>query len=181
MSENQRTLVYLVSCAALLIGCGGSTPEPEAPDEAPPPEPVVDESSDTPDEMADDDGADDSESMTGEPASKEDFRAALQVVLQDEALQNAMNLTEPGRFPIKIAGPDIPSNLELEAATKAVEIVQEPEDPKTDPVLIFQKIEVSSTRGSFKYRYDVEGVRGTSTVKKNGDVWELKASRISKY
>lgn len=180
MSENQRTLAYFLTCTTLLVGCGGSTPEAETPTGEPPPESPLDEPSETGDEMEDEDSSEPA-AATEDPASPEDFQAALQVVIQDEALQTAMNLTEPGRFPIKIAGRDIPSNLKLEAGTEAVEIVQEPEDPKSEPVLVFQKIELSRARGSFRYRYDVEGIRGTSTVKKNGDIWELKASRISKY
>lgn len=180
MSEQNQSLVFFASCFTMLVSCGGAAKEAEAPPEPPAPEPTMDATAPEPD-MDPDEDAEQADEGSSEPASPEDFRAALQVVIQDDALQTAMNLTEPGRFPIKIAGRDIPSDVKLEAGTEAVEVVQEPEDPKTQPVLVFQKIEISPTRGSFKYRYDVEGIRGTSTVKNQNGVWELKASRISKY
>jgi hypothetical protein len=33
----------------------------------------------------------------------------------------------------------------------------------------------------FKYRYEIEGVRGTSYVVKGSGGWELKSSRVSGY
>lgn len=167
-------------CAVLLWGCGGATPEAETPpDEAPeesaPLEPAADTGEPEMQEASEDSGA------SSDSVSPEDFEQALQVVIQDDALQTAMNLTEPGRFPIKISGEGLPSNLKLVAGEKAVEVIPLPEDPKKEPVLIFSKVEVSGNRISFKYRYDIEGVRGTSTVAKKDGVWELKASRISEY
>lgn len=167
-------------CAVLFWGCGGATPEPETPADEPPQESApLEPTADTGEpemQEANEDGAGSADSL-----SPEDFQLALQLVIQDEALQNAMNLTEPGRFPIKISGEGLPSNLQLTAGEKAVEVIPTPEDPKKEPVLIFSKVEISGNRVSFKYRYDIEGVRGTSTVAKKDGVWELKASRISEY
>lgn len=164
----------------LLVGCGGAKPEAETPAEEPPPESALQERTAEPQ----DDAAEESSEEAGgssDSLSPEDFQAALQLVIQDDALQTAMNLTEPGRFPIKISGEGLPSNLQLTAGEKAVEVVPTPADPKTEPVLVFSQVEVSGNRVSFKYRYDVEGVRGTSTVSKKDGIWELKASRISEY
>jgi hypothetical protein len=167
-------------CGALFLGCGGATPAAETPADEPPPEALPEQSSADPGdegiEEATDEQAGSSDSLT--PA---DFQAAPQLDIQDDALQTAMNLTEPGRFPIKISGEGLPANLKLTAGEKAVEVVATPEDPKKEAVLIFSKVEISGNRVSFKYRYDIEGVRGTSTVSKKDGVWELKASRISEY
>lgn len=198
MLKNQRTEATRApkAClgsawfAALLIGCGGATPEAETPVEEPPPEAALEQRDGAPEDEALEDEAleDEASAEMGEDGasssdslSPEDFQAALQIVIQDDALQNAMNLTEPGRFPIKISGEGLPSNLQLTAGEKAVEIVPAPEDPKKEPVLVFSKIDVSGNRVSFKYRYDIEGMRGTSTVSKKDGIWELKASRISEY
>lgn len=183
MSKVQKSWALVGTfCGAFLFACGGATPEPEAPPEEPAvsadPEPSASEPATEASEAteATDEGSGSSESL-----SPEDFQAALQVVIQDDALQTAMNLTEPGRFPIKISGEGLPANLKLTAGEKAVEVVPTPADPKKEAVLIFSKVEISGSRVSFKYRYDIEGVRGTSTVAKKDDVWELKASRISEY
>lgn len=181
MSNYQRTWGFVTPLwAVLLWGCGGAKPEAETPADEPPPEtaplePATDASEPEMQEANEDSGG------SANSLSPEDFQQALQLVIQDDALQNAMNLTEPGRFPIKISGEGLPSNLQLTAGEKAVEVIPTPEDPKKEPVLIFSKVEVSGNRVSFKYRYDIEGVRGTSTVAKKDGVWELKASRISEY
>lgn len=164
--------------SALLFGCASATPEPEAPVEEPALETSPEPSGSEPAPEATEESA---ESSSSESITPEDFQAALQVVIQDDALQTAMNLTEPGRFPIKISGEGLPANLKLTAGEKAVEVVLTPADPKKEAVLIFSKVEISGNRVSFKYRYDIEGVRGTSTVAKKDGVWELKASRISEY
>jgi hypothetical protein len=169
----------LLTGSTFLFACASATPEPEAPVE----EPALEETSPEPSESepAPEATQESAESSSSESLTPEDFQAALQVVIQDDALQTAMNLTEPGRFPIKISGEGLPANLKLTAGEKAVEVVPTPADPKKEAVLIFSKVEISGNRVSFKYRYDIEGVRGTSTVAKKDDVWELKASRISEY
>jgi hypothetical protein len=117
-----------------------------------------------------------------EAASSEDLQQAIQVVVQDEALLSELKLGEPGRFPLKIAGSSLPTGLQIQAHSEAVQVVAAPADPKTEPVLIFTDVTLNARQGTFKYRYDVEGVRGTSHVVKNAaGVWELKSSRVSEY
>lgn len=184
--QRARAALLFSILLAALAGCGGSQTEPQEPEQESASS-LDSASSDETDDSLDldasgaDDGGTSDASMDAPPATPQDFEAALQLVMGDEALLNALNLEEPGRFPIKIAGADIPRSIEVQAATKAVEVVSPPEDPKTEPVLVFTKIELSGTEGTFKYRYDIEGVRGTTTVVKTGERWELKSSRISGY
>jgi hypothetical protein len=130
------------------------------------------------------DGSESSDSSSEESstmATPEDFKNALQVVIQDSALQKELKLEEPGRFPLKISGSDIPSSIELVAATEAVQVVPEPENPKEEAVLVFVQIKLDGNEGTFKYRSDIEGVRGTSYVVRGPAGWELKSSRVSGY
>jgi hypothetical protein len=165
----------------LMVACSGSQKEASAPEpesnESPEPPP---ESESAGEEEAPADESS-SNSSGGEYLSPEILRTTLQLVIQDDALQTAMNLTVPGRFPIKISGKDIPSNIDLVAATKAVEVVPMPEDPTKQPVLVFTSIELEGNTVTFKYRYEVEKIRGTSKVVKGSSAWELKSSRISEY
>jgi len=184
---HQRGMAQWVSSialgAALLVACGGAAPEAEtAPassevEETPPatePPPPAPES--TEDETPAPEPA-----TSAEPVTPQEFQNALQVVIQDDAFLTALKLEEPGRFPLKIAGEGLPVGLELTAVDKGVEVVPMPEDPKKQPVLVFLKIDLNSERGTFKYRYDVEGVRGTSRVARDEGAWILKSSRISAY
>lgn len=179
------TRIIFSSCVSALVlaagvsGCAGQNaepkaPEPEpqsapvevaAPDVDPEPEPVLEESA----------------AVDTEPASENDVKAALQVVLDDEALRTALNFTEPGRFPLKISGSSLPSGLELQVGDKPVEIVPKPENAKETPVLVFTNIDMNKENGSLKYRYDIDGVRGTSYVIFANGRWELKSSRVSGY
>ena len=164
-----------------ISACGASATEPQAPTE----EPIAEEAPEAAlmDDPATAEPAPSHEAPTndGEPANREDVQAALQLVLQDEALIQKMDLGVAGRFPVKISGSDIPSGLELTAHEKGAEIVPMPEDPKTDAVLAFTKISMTSTSGILKFRYDVEGLRGTASVEKVDGRWELKSSRVSEY
>lgn len=181
--------ISTTSLAFALVGCGGATQEPTTPtspdsslsagetdglgiQSAEPPTPAAEAP------IADEpDGA----SSPSEPVSAQEFQNALQAVIQDDAFLTALKLEEPGRFPLKIAGEGLPTGLELTASEKAVEVVAIPEDTKKTAVVVFLKIELSEQRGTFKYRYDVEGVRGTSRVAKDEGAWILKSSRISAY
>lgn len=118
---------------------------------------------------------------TGGSVSPQDLNEALQIVLSDDALLNQLDLGAPGRFPLQIAGKDIPTNAELQALTQQVQVVSAPDDPKDEPILIFTSIELSPSSGTFKYRYPAEGVRGTSYVIRAHNAWVLKSSRVSQY
>ena len=166
-----------------LIACSSSQKEASAPEAepsemlSPPPEP--EDAGATESASSDDDSS--SDSTSSEYLSPDVLQTTLQLVIQDDALQTAMDLTVPGRFPIKISGKDIPSSIDLVAATKAVEIVPTPEDTTTAPVLVFTSIELEGKTVTFKYRYDIAKIRGTSKVVKGSTAWELKSSRISEY
>ena len=182
------TIVFCVgvNCGALMSGCASMNHEPQSPDEnsedrvaansaQTEPEPTGDASETNSTEAAE-------TQSTGEAASSDDFQQALQVVIQDEALLNELKLGEPGRFPLKIAGSSVDSGLKLQAHSEAVQVVSAPADAKAEPVLVFTDIELDAKQGMFKYRYEIEGVRGTSYVFKNSvGVWELKSSRVSEY
>lgn len=175
-------IIFSICVSALVLaagmsGCAGQNAEPKAPEPEPQsapveaaalevePEPVLEESA----------------AVDAEPASENDVKAALQVVLDDEALRTALNFTEPGRFPLKISGASLPSGLELQVGDKPVEIVPKPENAKETPVLVFTDIDMNKENGSLKYRYDIDGVRGTSYVIFANGRWELKSSRVSGY
>jgi hypothetical protein len=178
MRDTTGRAVFLVLGGFLLVSCGGSAAPAEEPVSEPPPY------AGTESPPQSEEGANDSQpaqESSAESASPEDFQAALQVVIQDEALLRELKLEEPGRFPLKISGGALPTRLELVVQTKAVEVVPAPEDPKKEPVLVFTEIELSAAEGMFKYRYEIEGVRGTSYVFKGPAGWELKSSRVSGY
>ena len=177
--KEHRGWGVVVFVAWSLAACGGAAPEPEAAPVEPAPvavseTPIADEPErvEEPVEAAPE---------NTEPASPADVQEAFQVVLSDEALQRALNLTEPGRFPVKISGTGLPSDLKLEVGAKPVEVIAQPDDPEAVPVLVFTDFQLNSSGGSFRYRYDIEGVRGTSYVVKTGERWELKSSRLSEY
>ncbi len=174
-----------MSFAFSLASCGGMNHEPESPEEYPQ-EPIASTPVETatPNEETStaQSGSESDPSGAAEPASRDDLKEALQVVIQDEALLNELKLGEPGRFPLKISGSSLESGLQLQAHSEAVEVVDAPQDPKTEPVLVFTDIDMNGKQGTFKYRYEVEGVRGTTYVFKNAaGVWELKSSRVTGY
>jgi hypothetical protein len=101
----------------------------------------------------------------------------LQLVIDDGELEQVLKLGEPGRFPLKIAGDGVPSGAELTKGTKPVERVSDTSDEKT-AVLVFTKVEVGARKATIGFRYDIEGIRGTATLKKGEFGWELVKSRI---
>lgn len=179
-SVSERRSACGVAAAVLFtglsLGCAGSKPEAESANAEP--EPMSDSE---PLAMQEPETSEPPPEETSSTVTPEDFKNALQVVIQDSALQKELKLEEPGRFPLKISGADIPMSIELVAATEAVEVVAAPENPKEEAVLVFTEIKFSGDEGVFKYRYDVEGVRGTSYVVRGPAGWELKSSRVSGY
>jgi hypothetical protein len=109
--------------------------------------------------------------------SKDDTTAVLELVVNDPELDPYLKLGEPGRFPLKVSGSALPSGLKLVKSTEPVEVVAAPKDKK-DPVLVFTEIDVSAKKASVRYRYDIEGIRGSATLEKGDYGWELKSSRI---
>src|SRR5260221_1929862 len=112
-------------------------------------------------------------------ASPEDLRDVLQAVIDDEALTPYLRLQQPNRFPLRISGANLPKDLQLTKATKAVVIVDDPgRDPKK-PVLVITDIDIKGTEATVHYKYDVEGVRGFATLNKPYGRWSIKQSRVA--
>ena len=109
--------------------------------------------------------------------SKDDTTAVLELVVNDPELDPYLKLGEPGRFPLKISGSSLPSGLKLVKSTEPEQIVTGPNDKK-DAVLVFTEIEVSGKKASVRYRYDIEGIRGSANLEKGEYGWELKNSRV---
>ena len=114
---------------------------------------------------------------TSATQSGDDTTAVLELVVNDPELDPYPHLGEPGRFPLKISGSALPSGLKLVKATEPVQIVSGPKDKK-DPVLVFTEIEISGKKASVRYRYDIEGIRGSANLTKGQYGWELTNSRV---
>ena len=115
------------------------------------------------------------------PASPDDLRGVLQAVIDDDALTPYLKLELPNRFPLRISGPDLPKDLQLTKATKAVVIVDDPgRDPKK-PVLVFTEIEIKGAEANVRYKYNIEGVRGSATLNKPYGRWQIKQSRVAEH
>lgn len=130
-------------------------------------------------EPKDSDGAPKAEKTdeSSEGATSDDRKAVLQLVIDDEELGKYLRVTEPGRFPLKVSGPDIPSGLTK--ATKPIEIVDSPA-PKS-AVLVITEVEIGAKKASVSYHYDVEGIKGTTTLEKGPRGWEILRSRIVEH
>lgn len=114
----------------------------------------------------------------GTEASADDAQKLLQLTLEDPELDGYLKLEEPGRFPLKISG-DLPPNLSLVKGAKPVEFVASPD--KGAAVLVITALELQGKTATIRYRYDVEGVRGTATLTKTPHGWELSNSRIVQH
>jgi hypothetical protein len=109
--------------------------------------------------------------------STDDATAVLELVVNDPELDPYLKLGEPGRFPLKMSGSALPAGLKLVKSTEPVQIVAAPKDKK-DAVLVVTEIEISGDKASVRYRYDIEGIRGSANLTKGQYGWELKNSRI---
>ncbi|HEY6079452.1 MAG TPA: hypothetical protein VIW29_11645 [Polyangiaceae bacterium] len=119
-------------------------------------------------------------SAAGSATSDADINAILQLVVDDPELDAHLHLGEPGRFPLQLAGEGLPSTLKLVKATEPVKLVAGPQSKK-DAVLVVTEIEVQGDKATVRYRYDVEGVRGTVSLAKLPHGWELKNSRLVEH
>jgi hypothetical protein len=130
-------------------------------------------------------------SASSAPASDDDVTAILQLVVDDPELDVYLHTGDPGRFPLKLSGDKLPSGLKLVKATKPVEIVDGPKSKK-DPVLAITEIDVQGDKATVRYRYDIEGIRGTVTLARaphskgvgattDTAHWELKNSRVVEH
>ncbi|HEX4336342.1 MAG TPA: hypothetical protein VH062_10545 [Polyangiaceae bacterium] len=179
----------------LLIACGGAaTPKAEAPESTPPASKADDAASSSGD--ADSKGTDskssgdsagssdtksDDASGSGKGgASTDELKTVMQLTIEDPELDKYLHLEEPGRFPLKMAGKDLPSGLGLTKAGQPVKIV-DGEPAKKDAVLVITKIEVTGSDAAIGYRFDIEGIVGTAHLKKASYGWELASSRIVEH
>lgn len=166
----------LLACS-ILLGCAGGA-APKSPEHA---------SSDADSEPAKPSADAASEPAAAKPseaaprvASNEDVQAVLQLVIDDEALGPYLHLDKPDRFPVRIAARELPQGIELTKATKPVVIVPEGEADKK-PTIVFTEIQVTGDEASVRYRYDVEKVRGASSLKRRDGQWVLIRSRVSEH
>jgi hypothetical protein len=121
-----------------------------------------------------------SAASSGGPASDDDVNAILQLVVDDPELDNHLHLGTAGRFPLQVSGDSLPSGLKLVKATEPVKVVGPPKSKK-DAVLVFTEISVQGDKATVRYRYDIEGIRGTVTAAKTPHGWELKNSRLVEH
>jgi len=116
----------------------------------------------------------------GTPDRSADLQTVLQLVIDDEALTPYLHLEQPDRFPLRIAGRDLPAGIALTKATQPVIVVADPSKEKK-PVLVFTEISVEGDEASVRYRYDVEKVRGSSSLRRKAHGWELSRSRVTEH
>ena len=170
----------------VMIACGGAaTPAPESPDteKAPPAAaPKDDDTKATSDDAksSDESPKGDDASGGGKTTSGDELKTVLQLVIEDAELDKYLHLEEPGRFPLKMSGKDLPGDIALTKAGQPVKMF-EGEPTKKDAVLVITKIEIESPDATVGYRYDVEGVVGTAHLKKASYGWELQSSRIVEH
>jgi hypothetical protein len=177
--------VVLCSSSAFWSGCAESTPPADSPEtssdsapgeSAPTGEPVgAAESSETSESTAAEATA---PASSGGDLSAADLSAALQLVLDDEAVQPYLKLEEPGRFPLKVGG-ELPSGLNLVKGTKPVIFIAPGATDKA--ALVFTSIEIGSDKVSVRFHFDVEGIRGAATIEKHEGRWEIKNSRVTEH
>jgi len=164
-----------------LRSCGGAaTPQAGAPDE---PAEVKTTHDDAEKPSPPSEAKPATEAKSEEPSkgtSEDELKTVLQLVIEDPELDKNMHLTEPGRFPLKMAGKDLPSGIALTKAGQPVKIVQG-EPAKKDAVLVVTKIEISGSEATVGYRFDIEGVVGTAHLKKASYGWELTSSRLVEH
>jgi hypothetical protein len=118
------------------------------------------------------------DAMTGQASGGGDTVAALQAVIDDEALEPYLHLDKPGRFPLVVAGSGVPEGLTK--SSQPVKMGSE-SDGKDKAVLVFTEISVSGNQATVRYRYDVEGVKGSCTLVKKDGRWEIKNSRVTQH
>ena len=188
LSEKSKILpAFPPSCCLItliclfILACGGGAKPPATQADGPAAEETVD-SEPAAKKESDGDSSDKAEKseksdVSGAEASTDDRKAVLQLVLEDEELGKYLHLTEPGRFPLKVSGSDIPSGLVK--ASKPIEVVGSPA-PKA-AVLVITEVDIGAKHASVSYRYDIEGIKGTTTLDKGARGWEIVRSRIVEH
>jgi hypothetical protein len=190
VNPTRMARVGLIGLGLVLVGCGGSaTPEPKSPEpaETSATDSAAKDDASKPSSDADEGGKSSSDSpksddtsSQGKGASEDELKTVLQLVIEDAELDKYLKLTEPGRFPLKMAGKDVPSGIALMKSGQPVKIFQG-EPTKKDAVLVITNVEIAPPDASVGYRYDAEGIIGTAHLKKASYGWELKSSRIVEH
>jgi hypothetical protein len=114
-------------------------------------------------------------------ASPDDLRGVLQAVIDDDALTPYLHLEQRNRFPLHVSGHGVPKNLQLMKMAKSVIIDDEGSRDAKKPVLVFTEIEIKGAEATVRYRYDIEGVRGTATLNKPYGQWAVKQSHVAEH
>jgi hypothetical protein len=179
LSKSFRRYLILSSfvVCGCLLACGGAAPPAESPEGET--EPAAESG-------AEPGGASESEASAGgseasspakddAPASAEDLKTILQLVLDDETLDPFLHLDQPGRFPLAVSGPNLPEGLTK--SSKPVKIVAD-KGSKKDPVLVFTEIDVKGKHATVRFRYDIEGIQGSAVLDKREHGWELTRSKV---
>jgi hypothetical protein len=115
------------------------------------------------------------------PASAEDLREVLQAVIDDDALTPYLHLEQRSRFPLHVSGHGVTKELQLTKMTKPVVVEDEGGRDAKKPVLVFTEIEIKGAEATVRYRYDIEGVRGTATLNKPYGHWAVKQSHVAEH
>jgi hypothetical protein len=164
----------------VVAGCGAPTPapksaeDPAAATEAPKSVATESPSSAPADEPKPAPVADAPQAESLSPA---DLTTVLQAVLDDPELTGYLHVEKPARSHVKLAGPNLPKDLKLVKGSYPVTIVDAPKSEK-DPVLVLTRVEAEDKVVTVAYRYDVEGIRGTTRVQNGKSGWQLMSSRI---
>jgi hypothetical protein len=115
------------------------------------------------------------------PASADDLRELLQAVIDDDALTPYLHLEQRNRFPLHVSGHGVPKDLQLTKMTKPVVIDDEGARDSKKAVLVITEIDVKGAEATVRYRYDIEGVRGTATLNKPYGHWAVKNSHVAEH
>ena len=65
--------------------------------------------------------------------------------------------------------------------SKPVVLVDDPSREPKKPVLVITEIEIKGGEAVVRYKYDIEGVRGTATLNKPYGHWAIKQSRVAEH
>ncbi|HVU00895.1 MAG TPA: hypothetical protein VHE30_04055 [Polyangiaceae bacterium] len=169
----------------LSVSCGGGGAPAHSAEDAPKEEPAAGEPSgteagDTKKDEApkEEEKAKEAETPAAEPLSSADLAKALETFLADPEL--GAYLQKSSRGGVKVSGPDLPKDLKVVQGTHYAQIVDGPKGPK-DPVVVITRLAHDGDVVTIAYRYDVDGIVGTTRVKNGKSGWELMSSRIVEH
>jgi hypothetical protein len=170
----------MLALAVLVVaGCGSGNPTPKAAEASVPAEAPKGPEAETPRGAPSEEAkpAPAAAAPEAEALSAADLTSVLQAMLDDPELTGYLHIDKPGRSPVKLAGPNLPQDLKLVKGRSQVVIVDAPKSDK-DPVIVLSRVGVEDKSATISYRYDVEGIRGTTRVKNGTSGWVLMSSRI---